>query len=146
MSHVLVTGGDASLYRVLCAALTDRKWTIAPAPCGPNARGQWPGPAAHLLLIVCRGEREDVQGWIAAAHRQSPALPVVVLIDGRGDDTLPLRRRAFALGAADVIGWPADLRALHARLAAVCLLADHGMCAAGAAPGVAPVAIRVSAL
>jgi DNA-binding response OmpR family regulator len=64
--------------------------------------------------------------WIAAAHGRSPALPAVVLVAGHHrDDTLSLRRRAFALGAADVIGWPADPRALHARLAAVRPLPDH---------------------
>lgn len=70
------------------------------------------GDTAPLLIVVA-GRGEDGVQVIGALHQAGYRFPVALL--ARLLDST-MRKRAFALGARDVIGLPVAIKDLHARL------------------------------
>lgn len=114
--EAFLAGGEAFTRRILRAIAAelglrlgsiDTHAPVPPAPCG----------AAGALLLVILDEPETTYlPTLAALRRGGYGGPVVLLAHRASWD---LRRRAFALGVADVIRLPAPREEVRARLRAV---------------------------
>jgi len=112
VSSVLVVGGDAATRTMLRFLLGDEGREIVEVATPDALVATLRARMAGLVVVV-----ED--GLIAGSAtmtllRQAGHYPSVVLLTRNADQTA--RRRAFALGALDIIGLPSSPRDLCARL------------------------------
>lgn len=116
MAHVLIVGGDPSTRLFLCSVCAGHGWIVATATdaqaivCALRAR------PIDLILVVVTDDDHELLNLVAAWRRVIRLAPLVALVPG---DATELHRRAFSLGAEDVIGWPADARVVGVRLGVI---------------------------
>jgi len=119
VAKVLIVGGDVATRQTLRALCGDLGWSVH-AAADPRVALQGAAPRrVDLLLVIAEGGddgEDDVLDQFAALRSEVWPAPLVVVV--RGVD-LPTRRRAFRLGAADVVCVSAALDEVRARLDAV---------------------------
>jgi len=144
----LIVGGDAptqAVVRFLLAADGYRMVTVVD-PADPAIPREDP----TLCVVAASFDTPDPTPALASLHRTGYRGPLVLL--ARSLDSA-LRRRAFALGARDVVGLPVAPAVLRARLRAVvpvpmCAVAPPAvpMCAVAPPTTPAPAALRAGGL
>jgi DNA-binding response OmpR family regulator len=126
----LLVGGDAPTRAMLRYLLECEGCAVVDVP-GVPALGHAPRADEVALLVVLASQAEhNVSDTLAALRRVGYHAPTLVLAQGL---SLQLRRRAFALGAVDVVGLPMDTRVLLARLRSALAGATSGAGRSGGA-------------
>lgn len=126
---VVILCRDSATRAMLRFLLTDDGYEVAEVDDVASV-ATLPRREQVCLVVIAGGPGVDVVAMLAALHRSSMQLPAVLL--ARGAD-VHLRKRAFGLGARDVVSLPASPRDIQARLRA--LLRDANCRAAPPAPG-----------
>src|SRR5689334_22198229 len=99
----IVIGGDTPMQAMLRFLLEEDRCVVAEAD-DVDAVAAIPGAAGAALFALIAGDRDrDAVGRLGRLRRLNPGVPVVLLARSI---SLDLRRRAFALGACDVVGLP----------------------------------------
>ncbi len=109
--RALLVGGDAPTQSVVHFLLTTDRYGVAVAadPAAPLPARMAPA----LCVVMASFDAPDPLPPLASLHRAGYRGPLVLL--ARSPDNT-LRRRAFALGARDVVGLPTTPAVLRARL------------------------------
>lgn len=128
--RALLVGGDAPTQSIVRFLLTTDGYGVAVAadPAAPLAARMVPA----LCVVIASFDAPDPLPLLASLHRAGYRGPLVLL--ARSPDNT-LRRRAFALGARDVVGLPTSPTVLRARLRVLAPPCREGMGGSAGATG-----------